>query len=286
MNAAKMLILLLPIVFLSCSSGDSNSKIKTAQEYKVLMTKLLLSGDEMLLEAAPLVDDDVASMAHYTYADSLFGIVKIESDSNDFEQSLAKMYTGSAHIFFGMAYKATLLTHAEFPIMNFFGVRNARMEKLDAAFDQYLHDKSPMIILQLKNGWIHAMVDFYKVQQHPLYDQMKVDFEEYIKLNDSIMAAYNQEDAVKIMMLESERQLFRQLMYITIGTFDNNSDKTSLIQFYEEGNKMAAVYDNIPMNTNSLLVLSELKYYSYFYHSGVVVYNLLRQISINLSDSK
>ena len=283
MKIFKLLIVVFLSTLYSCDSGSTTEKVKTVQEYKVLITKLLLSGNEILLEAAPLVDDDVASIAHFTYADSLFTVVKDESKSDNFEQSLAKMYTGSAHVFFGMAYKSTLFTHAQFPIMNFLGVRKARMEHLDTTFYQYLHENNPTTVIQLKNDWLAAMIDFFKVRQHPLYDRMKADYADYITLNDSINAAYNKEDAGKIMMLESEKQLFKQLMYITMGTFENNSDKTALLQFYEEGNKMAAVYNQLPAQANALLLLNKLEYYTYFYYSEIVVYNLLRQISINLN---
>ena len=58
------------------------------------------------------------------------------------------------------------------------------------------------------------------------------------------MNNFNKADAYRILMIESEKQLFKQLMYMAVDLIKSNSegDKTTLFEFYQRERKPDSCY--------------------------------------------
>jgi len=274
-------VLTLALFLLSCNSNNSAKDPETPDEYRFSILKLLYQGNSALLKKAPLVDNDIAAIHYYEYVDSMFNVIIQTADNNNFDKSIARIYNAGANIFFGMAYQRTLIIHAEYPIMNFIEVRRRKIELSDSLLDLYMQNHNPLIMIELKNQWIGSMVEFMKVSQNPIYDQMKMDYTKYLTLYDSVVNNYNTNDAGKILTLESEKALFKQLLYLTVNIIRSHSEEgmVKLVEFHEEGYKYAAIIDNIPVDYEIILSLSQEEYYQHFYYSEIVVYNLLTKIA-------
>ena len=274
--------LTLALFLLSCNNNNSTKDPETPEEFKISIMTLLWGANMHLLEKAPLVDNDIAATHHYEYADSLIDVVIKESV--DFDQSLAILYNAGAHIFYGMSYRKTIYLSVQYPIMNFIEVRKNIMANTDSLLDSYLIDRNPLTLIQLKNAWIQSMIEFMKVDKSPLYDQMKSYFAYYLTTYDSILENYNSGTAYKVLILESEKELFRQVTYLTADVIStsNEDGKIALTKFMIEGQKYAAVIDNIPVSYEAILSLTPNEYYQHFYYSEVVIYDLFLEINKNI----
>ena len=274
----------LALFLLSCNNNNSIVDPETTPEFQVSIVKLLSGANMHLLEKAPLVDNDIAAIHHYEYADSLIDAVIHESDNFEFERSLAKLYNAGAHIFYGMSYRKTIYLSVQYPIMNFIEVRKNIMANTDSLLSNYLIDKKPLTLIQLKNAWMLSMIEFMKVDKSPVYDHMKNYFTDYLMVNDSITNTYNKGSAYKILILESEKELYRQLTYLTVDVVStsNKDGKTAFTKFMNEGLKYAAIIDKIPVSYQAMLSLTPTEYYQHFYYSEIVVYNLFLEINKNI----
>ncbi len=276
--------ILIFLLFISCAGNkqkeEGDIKDQNPLSYQTFFVKMLIEDNMILIKKAHLVDNDIASVAHYEYADSLLEMVVEESGDLYFRHSLAKVYNAGTHVFLGMSYTRTLMQHAEYPVMNFFNVRRNMIGNSDSLLNAYVKDENPLNIIKLKNLWIKSITFFFKMNNKPSYDVMKESYDAYLAANDSILKMHNNEEAFKIINLLSEKELFKQvtILVIDIVKAKGNNDKEELNQLYQKLHQYASFYNQLPKSGDVILSTKPEQYYLQLYYSGTVIYKLFEMI--------